>query len=162
MNDIPALMEQLHDIEGIDAIAWWPPAAGWWVVMVVSLLIMWMIGWLIFRRLAFVRSWKYDTIRKLTQLEHSLDASPEAAMQETMVLFSEYLRRIAIRRFARSECAGLVGEAWLQWLSHHDEKKFDWKEKGKCLLQAPYSPLHQNVAVEQMKDLIKAAKEWVR
>jgi hypothetical protein len=158
MNEIQSLMEQLHDIEGLDAIGKWPLAAGWWMMIALGLLMLSVAVWCIFRRLAFIYSWRYDTIQKLSKLEQSLDG---ATSGEAVIIFSEYMRRIAMRRFARSECAGLVGDEWLEWLSCHDEKKFDWKEKGKILLQAPYASDHR-VSTEQLKILIHAAKDWVQ
>ena len=163
MNDVQSLLEQLHDIEGLDSIGLWPLPIGWWVVIALAVLIFFTAGWFILRRLAFKRSWKYDTLQKLSGLEQILSevSAEEATIRETVILFSEYLRRIAIRRYARSECAGLVGEDWLQWLSRNDKKNFDWKEKGKFLIQAPYAPMNQSLAMERMKELIQAAKEWV-
>lgn len=165
MNGIDSLLEQLHDIEGLDSVSWWPLAVGWWMVIVFSVLVLCVAAWWIFRWFSFRCSWKYDTLLKLSGLEQSLSASSahETTIRETVILFSEYLRRIAMRRFARSECAGLVGEDWLLWLSRHDGKNFDWAEKGKLLIQAPYEPvaaMNQSAALEQMKDLIQAAKEW--
>lgn len=164
MDEIHSLLAQLHDIEGIDAVSPWPLAIGWWVVIVLLLLALFVVGWLVSRRVVFIYSWKYDTLQKLGELEHSLSKkfTEEIPQRETIILFSEYLRRIAIRRFARKECAGLTGEEWLIWLSAHDENKFNWQEKGKLLIQAPYAPMHQNFSVEQMNELIKAAKKWVR
>ena len=33
-----SLLEQLHDIEGIDAISMWPLAIGWWVLIALCVL----------------------------------------------------------------------------------------------------------------------------
>ena len=164
MNPVNSLMEQLHDIEGLDPVSWWPLAMGWWVLIGAGILIFFAAGWYAARKLAFRRSWKYDTIRKLTELEDRLSdvSASEAAVWETAVLFSEYLRRIAMRRHARSQCAGLVGEAWLEWLSRHDVKNFDWKTKGKLLIEVPYAPVDRGLAADEIKIIIQAAKEWVR
>ena len=157
-----SLMEQLHDIEGLDAISWWPLALGWWVLIAASLLLVGASVWFIARRLAFRRSWKYDTFQKLALLEMKLNESvTDATIKETAITLSEYLRRIALRRFSRKECAGLVGEAWLQWLSRHDSKNFDWKNKGRLLIEAPYAPANSKLSVIQIKELIQAAKDWV-
>jgi len=152
------LMEQLHDIEGLDAISPWPLAIGWWIAIVCGMLALAVAIWLLKRRLDYVRSWKRDTIKKLDSLEHSLSSSTST---ETIVLLSEYLRRIVVRRFPRKECAGLVGEPWLEWLKAHDPKQFDWTEKGKLLTEIPYAPTYSDLPQQQIKELIQAVRHWV-
>lgn len=158
-----SLMGQLHDIEGLDPISWWPLAIGWWVTIASGVVVACLIGWFVASSLAFRRSWKHDAIQKLGRLEEELSAVivTDAIVNETVIVFSEYLRRIALRRFGRKECAGLVGEAWLQWLSRHDSKNFDWQKKGRLLVEVPYAPANINVSVDQITELIQAAKSWV-
>ena len=124
------LLEQLHDIDGLDAISWWPLAIGWWVLIGLGAhsaqlrIGLCYVAW----RVAFKRSWKSDTFKKLAALERKI--FPMTTARKTAITLSEYLRRIALRRFSRKECAGLTGEAWLKWLAGHDPKKFDWEKKG--------------------------------
>lgn len=151
-------MEQLHDIEGIDAISPWPLAIGWWITIIVGLLIFGCAIWLICRRLSYLRSWQRDTFKRLDHLEHNLSVSTSG---ETVAFLSEYLRRIAIRRFPRKECAGLVGDAWLKWLKTHDPKQFDWTERGKLLTEIPYAPTYGELSLQQIKELIQAVRHWV-
>jgi hypothetical protein len=154
-----ALLEQLHDIEGLDAISPWPLAIGWWVLILLGLLLFVLVVSFVVVRVKFKRSWKNDTLQKLRALENNLS---EETSRETVITLSEYLKRIALRRFSRKECAGLMGEAWLKWLKTHDIKNFDWVEKGGLLIRVPYSPEDQKVSLDQVKILLKAAKEWVR
>lgn len=153
-----SLMQQLHDIEGLDAISPWPLAIGWWVVIACGTLILGSALWLLWRRLSFLRSWKRDTFKKLDALEKNLTPSSAG---ETVVFLSEYLRRIAVRRFPRKECAGLVGDAWLNWLKAHDPKQYDWTHKGKLLVEIPYAPAHADLPLHQIKELIQAVRSWV-
>ena len=90
------LLEQLHDIEGLDPISWWPLAIGWWII--IALCIILMIGLALYGVywLAFKRSWKNDTFKKLAILERNLS---DQTAKETVIALSEYLRRIALRRF---------------------------------------------------------------
>src|SRR5207248_64813 len=104
-------------------------------------------------RIAFKRSWKNDTFQKLIRLEENLT---DATARETVSALSEYLRRIALKRFSRKECAGLVGEDWLKWLTIHDPKKFDWEKKGTLLIEIPYTPVNKSLPAHQIKDLIQA------
>lgn len=153
-----SLMQQLHDIEGLDAINPWPLAIGWWVSIACGILVLGSAIWLLRRRLDYLRSWKRDTFKKLTNLEQNLNPSTS---RETIAFLSEYLRRIAVRRFPRKECAGLVGDDWLKWLKTHDPKQFDWTEKGKLLIEIPYAPKHTDLPPQQIKELIQAVRYWV-
>ena len=153
-----SLMEQLHDIDGLDAISFWPLAIGWWILIACGLLLLGSTIWLLRRRIHYLRSWKRDTLIKLASLEQNLSPSTS---RETVIYLSEYLRRIVLRRFPRKDCAGLVGEAWLKWLKAHDPKQFDWSEKGKLLIEIPYAPVHRELPPQQIKELIQAVRYWV-
>lgn len=153
------LMEQLHDIEGLDTVNHWPLSRGEWVLFITFFLLFVGVIVLIGYWIRYKRSWKNYTFLKLSELE---DSVTEETLQVAIVDFSEYLRRIAVQSFPRSECAGLTGEAWLRWLSAHDPKGFDWEKKGKLLLEAPYAPSKKiEGSFHQIKDLIQAAKQWV-
>jgi Domain of unknown function (DUF4381) len=154
-----SLLEQLHDIEGLDHISWWPLGIGWWVVMGVGLLFVGFVVCYVGLRIAYHSSWKYETLQRLANLEMNLS---DATARETAMILSEYLRRIALRRFSRKECAGLAGEDWLKWLSKNDPKNFDWENKGILLLDAPYAPLNKSLSSHQIKDLIQAVRDWIR
>lgn len=155
---MPSLIEQLHDIEGMDAISPWPLAIGWWIMIACGIVILGFAIWLLLRSIDYFRSWRRDTFRKLDSLEKNLSPSTSG---ETVVFLSEYLRRIAVRRFPRKECAGLVGDEWLIWLKAHDPKQFDWIEKGKLLIKIPYAPGHADLPLQQIKELIQAVRNWV-
>lgn len=153
------LMEQLHDIEGLDPISWLPLAPGWWgVIAIAGLLVCGIVCYAAYW-IAFKRSWKNDTFQKLAFIEANLS---DATARESAIALSEYLRRIALRRFPRKECAGLSGDAWLKWLTLHDPKKFDWEKGGKLLIDAPYAPVRNNLSTSQIKELIQAVRGWVR
>ncbi|MCE5315824.1 MAG: DUF4381 domain-containing protein [Parachlamydia sp.] len=153
------LLEQLHDIDGLDAVSSWPLAIGWWVLIGIGAILAGALLVYACRWVAFRRSWKHDTLQKLAALER--DLSDETARKVAITL-SEYLRRISLRRFSRKECAGLTGEAWLKWLAGHDPKKFDWEKKGALLSDMPYAPLQVSPSAHQMKELIQAVRNWVR
>lgn len=153
------LMEQLHDIEGLDPISPWPLGMGWWLVIVFAIIIAIASAIYAYRRLAFKRSWKHDTLQQLANLESNLS---EQTARQTVIALSEYIRRIAVLRFSRKECAGLVGQDWLQWLTKHDPKRFVWDKKGLPLIEAPYAPPDFTLPTGRIKDLIQAVRGWVR
>ncbi len=153
------LLEHLQDIEGLDAISAWPLAIGWWVALGMGILMASALAYFIARKLAFMRSWRNDTFQRLALLEKNLS---EATAREIAIELSEYLRRIALRRFPRNECAGLTGEAWLTWLAERDPKKFDWEKKGTLLIELPYAPANRPLSTSHIRDLIQAVRSWVR
>lgn len=153
-----SLLEQLHDIEGIDPISWWPLAIGWWMLIIFTLCVIGLIACFAIKRWAFMRSWKSETLKNLNSLEKKLS---EITARETIIDLSQYLRRIAVRRFSRKECAGLNGKAWLRWLAANDPKEFDWENKGALLINIPYAPHNVNVSTPQIKELIQAVRNWV-
>lgn len=159
MND---WLEKLHDIEGLDAISAWPPHPLFWLLLFVLVLCVSFLIYRLRKQLAFKRSWKYDALHKLTLLEKDL---PQEGPAQALIQLSEYIRRIAIQRFKREECAALCGEDWLKWLKRKDPRAFDWEKKGRPLIEAPYAP-NEHFSLEadgeQVKELIKATKEWVR
>ncbi len=152
------LLEQLHDIEGLDPISWWPLAIGWWVLIIIGGCVITAAIYFAVSRLAFMRSWKYDTFKKLARLEENLT---EATARDTIIVLSEYLKRIALKRFSRGACAGLSGEAWLKWLAKHDPKSFDWEKRGAVMIEVPYAPVDSRLSIPQIKDLIQAVRDWV-
>ena len=154
-----SLLEGLHDIEGLDLISAWPLSPAMWLLVVVAALLFFTLLYFIARRVIFIRSWKHDTFQKLDGLEKNLS---EVSAREVAMTLSQYVRRIALKRFSRKECAGLVGESWLKWLSKNDPKNFDWEKKGALLIEVPYAPLHISLSTEEIKDLIKATREWVK
>lgn len=156
------LLEQLHDIEGVDPISWWPLAIGWWFVLAIALVIVGASVCFAIYRWSYNRSWKKDTLTKLARLEENLS---EATARESIVLLSEYLRRIALKRFSRKECAGLKGAAWLKWLHQQDPKQFNWETRGALLIEIPYAPVNYRLSdpatTNEIKEWIRATKEWV-
>ncbi len=152
------LLEQLHDIEGLDPISGWPLAFGWWVVIGLGLTLVIVTVYLVIRWIIFQRSWKSDTLQKLAMLDSQLS---DTTARETLMTLSEYIRRIALRRYSRKECAGLTGDDWLKWLKKNDPKQFDWENHGSILIDAPYAPISVRASINDIKNLIQAVRNWV-
>ena len=151
-------MNQLHDIEGLDSITWWPLPIGWWVLLISGTCLLAALIYLGVKRVIFKRSWKYDSFQKLAYLEQNLRTE---TAKDSVILLSEYLRRIVLHRFSRKECAGLIGKEWLKWLSTNDPKQFDWEKNGLLLIEVPYAPQKRQLPIDQIKTLIQAVKDWV-
>ena len=153
------LLAQLDDISGLDKVSWWPLAPGWWVVLALLALVI-VAGLIIYlRRRARERSWKGEAERELAALEKKLT---EKSAQEVAAALSITLRRIAMQRFSRADCAGLEGKLWLQWLTDKDPRGFNWADKGTLLMDAPYLPPGKSLNLETIKMLLQATREWAR
>lgn len=160
MNEMPApdLLAQIDDIKGLDAIGWWPLAPLWWVLLAIIVLTFLALAIIYLRRRAYERSWKGDALRMLATLEDRLNNGSE---HEVVSALSLAMRRIAMQRFSRRECASLKGHEWLAWLQEHDPKSFAWTKHGDLLIKAPYAPPSTTAPSAKIYTLIEAAKQWV-
>lgn len=157
-----SLTNRLHDIHELDPVNIWPLATGWWFMLAGTvLLILLLIG---------LRRWRPDWKRYLPRYGWSRAAARElAALREQVgngdlktesARLSELLRRIAIARCGRERCAGLHGEPWLAWLADHDPDGFDWRVRGRLLLNLPYAPPGETGDETDLQGLIDAALVW--
>jgi len=158
--------EQLRDIHGIQDVPWWPPAPGWWL-LAGAILLLGVLAWR-FRTALRLRipplpvfhlgSWRWDAARQLRALKARASSQD---LKQTAGELSELVRRIAMARLGREACAGLTGESWLSWLAGNDPKGFDWSDRGRLLLEAPYAPPGAQGFGQDILTLIDAAHEWV-
>lgn len=145
----------LRDIHGIDPISWWPPAIGWWL-LAGGALVLGYIAWTWWSEGRI--NWRSDARARLNELRRRLDDDrPEVVLAELSIV----LRRAAIARFGRRQCAGLTGRRWLSFLADHDPKGFDWPGRAKAMIDAPYAPERVVIDAETVVVLIKAARHWV-
>ncbi|MEA3411918.1 MAG: DUF4381 domain-containing protein [Pseudomonadota bacterium] len=149
----------LRDIRGIDPVGWWPPGPGWWVMfalVIVSLV----AGALIWNRRKARIGWRPDARRQILTLRRRVTTQdPKKSAGE----LSEFLRRVAMARYGRGDCAGLTGADWLRWLTEHDPGRFDWVSRGKILVTLPYADSSSGESAKQeLKALIRVAARWVR
>lgn len=156
MNDP---LSELYDIEGLDAISWWPLAFGWWLVIAIPLIGIFLFFIYYYKRRIFKQSWQYSILNQLTVMQHGLRKDNT---QASVIELSELIRRIAMHQYSRAECAGLEGKVWLEWLKQHDPNQFDWAAKGKWLIEAPYAPNYKSIPKEDVLNFIKAIRAWVK
>ena len=152
------LLAQLDDIKGLDPISWWPLAPGWWALLALAVLALLVAAAMYWRRRAYWRSWRGDAAKALGALYTRLT---DANSGEIAGALSILLRRVAMRRFSRPECAGLQGVRWLRWLTANDVAGFDWAAHGTLLIEAPYAPPGRYFSRKSVERLIAAAKRWV-
>jgi hypothetical protein len=157
-----SLANRLHDIQELDPASVWPLAPGWWLVLAAAvLLVLLIIGlrrsrpdW---RRFMPRYGWSRDAAHELIALRHQVSYGDAKVMAARL---SELLRRIAIARCGRDRCAGLHSESWLAWLADHDPAGFDWRSRGRLLLDLPYAPPGDLDHQPELLELIDAALAW--
>jgi hypothetical protein len=157
-----SLANRLYDIHDLDPVGIWPLATGWWLILagaaLIVLLLMglrrWRPDW---RRYLPRYGWSRDAARELTALREKVG---HADVKTLAAELSELLRRIAIARCGRDLCAGLHGDPWLAWLADHDPDGFDWRARGRLLLDIPYAPPDELDHHPDLHNLIDAALVW--
>ena len=104
----------LRDIHAAAPLAWWPPAPGWWVLaLLLALLLVWVSRqlWLRGRAWRLKRALKAEFSNILTACRSSRDGCLMLAESAT------FLRRLLVHIGGRKARAGVVGEAWAEYLS---------------------------------------------
>lgn len=141
MNPDPRPLRDIHDALGNP---WWPLAPGWWLLLALVVGVV-ALAWH-FRRvrwvlpaipLLYIGDWRWDARRELQRLRRT---PRQTSLKVRLAALSELLKRVAMARYGRSACAGLHGQAWLDWLSAHDPDGFDWRQHGQLIVSAPYAP----------------------
>jgi hypothetical protein len=149
----------LQDIQGLDPISWFPLAIGWWLLFAVILTLLLITILSYFWQKRKKSKWEFRLLKKLELIENTLSQS-EAQIAAREV--EELMRRLAIHRYSRKECANLHGDAWLEWLTEKDMAKVNWLQFSNILIDAPFQPPGAALNLETLKKTIKAAKGWVK
>ena len=152
--------DQLRDIRGLDPLPWWPLPPGWWFVLagvLILVLILYFARYL--WRHGGPADWRGEATRQIRSLRERLAWADARTLAGEL---SELLRRIAIARAGRRDCAGLVNDQWLDWLEAHDPNGFPWRTEGRILVQLPYAPPGDRSSAAGLQRLVDAAEEWTR
>jgi hypothetical protein len=152
-------LAQLRDIQGLDRISRWPLALGWWILFALILVLLTSTIAFYFIRRKYKARWQYQLLQRLEQMESRLN--PEQS-QTLATELAQLLRRVAVHRYSRSECAQLYGKEWLAWMTQKDPQQFDWSQSANVLTQAPFQPQGTVIDQESLQKTIRAAKAWVR
>ncbi len=123
----------LKDIHLPDQIGWWPPAPGWWLTVVLTVLLFALI------RYAYKRVTRKSAVKTAGSVLKTIKQRSEKN-SETLADLSALLRRTAVSTDARSEAAGLVGQAWLAYLDRSLPDQPFSRGVGRCLADAHFRP----------------------
>lgn len=152
-------MEDLIDIEGLDQIGYLPLAPGWWAIIAVTILLVCSIIYVTIRHYKYKRSWQAQAAKRLKSLRAEV---PNGEVKQIMQRLSMEMRKIAMQKTKREECASLTGKQWLAWLEEHDPKGYKWQTNGRFLTDAQYMPNTPSDKTTPVTELIDAAIQWVK
>lgn len=68
------------------------------------------------------------------------------------------LRRLALAYFPQNQVAGLVGDAWLQFLDRTGSNQQFSTGPGRTLIRAPYRPAE----TLEIEALLNVAEAWIK
>ena len=146
----------LRDIHLPPGPPWWPLAPGGWLVLLVVvfggtyLLYCIIRRW---RRRTALRRMALSTIKRLRQ--RAAHGEPQQALVAELSLL---LRTVAIKTFPRQTVAGLIGQAWLDFLDSSGTCTDFNFGPGQSLLSAPYHRSEQRVDLFRLFDVVE---RWI-
>lgn len=169
------LLKQMKDIHLPTDPSWWPPAPGWWLLL-GSIIVLSCTGlifryWVRQRRQAGSRgqvdtqSWtqrQKQALQALDNLSQTLSRQPEKS-REILCQLAKLMKRLALYHPASDiGVAGLTGQAWLQWLdNHHDKKGVFESGLGNYWIRACLTNPIQTQPHNDM-ELIHACRDWIQ
>lgn len=139
----------LRDIHLPEPVSWWPPAPGWWLLLGLLLLLLALV-------VLFRRQRRRSQNRRLALRE--LDRLAQLPPGELAASLSQLLRRAALCHFPRHDCAGLVGNAWLEFLDRPFKDQPFSQGIGRSLVDAPY---RQDATVDS-QELLNLCRRWLK
>lgn len=150
-------LAQLRDIHAPDSVRWWPLAPGWWLLAGVLVLALVVLLWWQ-RRRRYV--WQRTALHRLEQISRELDSEPHTLVREVELL----LRRAAILHYPETECAGLSGTHWLEFLDRTLGKAGFSRPfstgAGRCLADVPYRP--ESDPDVDTRALVQLVRRWLQ
>lgn len=145
----------LRDIHFPEAVSWWPLAPGWWIVMALLILFMVFLYWWLFIKKVPTRS-----IADIASEEFKLIQTNFGKHQNKAQLakdLSEFLRRVCISLFPRTDTAGLTGHSWLAFLDQALDRPEFTQGCGKVINEAPY----QSSPEYDEQQLLSLIENWL-
>lgn len=147
----------LRDIHLPDPISWWPPAPGWWLLLFAMLLLFGVVFCLLKHRHKKHHAPSALALLELTQIQNEFAAHKES--KQLITSLSALLRRLAVSRYPRRDCAALTGEKWLRFLDDTNPNEMFSEGVGRLLIEAPYRPIELDQA--QSDALIILSRNWI-
>jgi len=150
-------LDNLRDIHLPGAIGYWPLAPGWWILIILSLALLFWLGWQL-RRRYLKNNLLRVSLAHYTKLEH--DYLQHQDPQQLIKQYSSLLRRVAMARFSRAKVASLTGASWLKFLDEKANSSLFANEIGQLLVDGPYQ--QSSPEPNNMDELSIAIKTWLK
>ncbi len=150
------LAAQLKDIHLPEEPGIWPLAPGWWCVLLLTLLIAAVLIYLVrkYRQGAAKR----EALIQLQQIEIQYQKDEDSRRYYSDI--SKLLRRAAIHTYSREACAGLSGDAWLQFLQSHSTNGGFVDGVGRELVEVQFKP--KCIEPADTKAIYQLTEQWLR
>ena len=103
----------LRDIHAAAPLDWWPPAPGWWILaLCTAVLVAWLgrRAWLLYRARRLRLALKAEYTGIVSHYESNRDGRLMLAESAT------FMRRLLVYIGGHGSQAGVVGEAWAEYL----------------------------------------------
>jgi len=155
MNPTAAAALDLRDIHAAPPPAFWPPAPGWWLIAAVLLTLLVVLTMWASRRYRAYRQKR----QIMSELERITNSYSKGNNSGCITEVSTLLRRIALRRYARTRVASLTGLDWLRFLDETGGEGGFEKGVGRVLEAGPYQSRSSDVPVEALLALVR---QWVK
>ncbi|MEQ1484181.1 DUF4381 domain-containing protein [Methyloglobulus sp.] len=143
----------LRDIHLPEAIGWWPPALGWWLLAILIPLLVALAYWL------YKRITRKTAIKAAKKLLLQIKQDQQRDNSQKLKDLSALIRRIAISTTARTECAGLIGENWLEFLDRSVKGSPFTEGAGRLLADAPYR--NSQPTEQEISQLTNLCEDWL-
>lgn len=151
-------MQKIHikEIEPLAEISVFPLASGYWLlILLIIAIICSIISYFI------IRKKRQDIINIVKYLNLVKNDISKHDRHQIIIKISKIIRFLAIRKFSRHQCAGLIDKKWILWLKKHDPSQFDWQKEADLLIKAPYMQKFDDLEDERIIKIINATLKWV-
>jgi hypothetical protein len=143
----------LRDMQMPDTIGWWPLAYGWWLLIISVIIIAFLFGRYLRKKLNDPRRYALDALKQVEQAYLQDPDGKRLVMQSNALL-----KRLALSLYPREQVAPLSGDRWCRFL----------QETGGVSDPAVLEVLAQGPYQEQLSDtidsaaLIRFTRQWIK
>lgn len=148
----------LRDIHLPAAVGWWPPAPGWWLAP-LTLLLLSVLAWWLYKRFRTRASWSRQARIEFRAIEQDYHQNQDD--RKLIQGLSELIRRSAMSHLGRNGIAGLSGIDWLKFLDSVMGRKHFEGDYGQLLIEAAWRP-ELNITPNQAETLIRLTRDWLK
>jgi len=144
--------DQIYDIYGLNKVSWFPPGIGYFYVLATALLLVGLYVFIKKHRGKRLVSWQYQAKQELRQIEKQDKID--------LVTLHDFIKKLAINKFERSNVAKLSGSELLKFLEKNDPHNFSWTSSAKFMNRI-YRKEKEQLKLTDIKDITSNIKKWI-